>query len=274
MVDQTDYNQLYLHIYFILRRPTAGGWSGSRKHLSGHTLYWIHEGEGTFIAGEKLEVTAGSLLYAHPDLEVQYQSSERRPLDFTIIRFECMTVERQEDSWSTSPVVRLPLPFCMPAANMDRLEVSGLMDRIIRGWNPSATGGEVASKAALSGMLLYAGKHLTGMKQETRFTLFERIKEAMQLRYVSNLSVEGLARAYGISPVYLRKLFHAYEDCSPKQYLETVRHENALRLLLHSELSLRMIAEVCGYTDEFHFSKVFKKRTGQSPAKYKKYPQV
>ncbi|MFM9328560.1 AraC family transcriptional regulator [Paenibacillus mesotrionivorans] len=267
---QVELNRLYLHIYFILRRTTEGGWSGSRKHLSGHTLYWIHEGEGTFIAGEKREVTAGSLLYARPDMEVQYRSSERRPLDFTIIRFECMTVEPKEDSWSTSPVVHLPLPFCMPAANVDRLEASRLMERIIRGWNPSAAGGEVASKAALSEMLLYAEKHLSGRKQESRFTLFERIKEAIQLRHTSSLSVEELARTYGISPVYLRKLFHEYEGCSPKQYLETVRHENALRLLLHSDLSLRMIAEVCGYTDEFHFSKVFKKRTGQSPARYKR----
>ncbi len=266
-----NFNHLYLHMYFILRRPTTGGWSGSRKNLSGHTLYWIHDGEGTFITREKLDVSAGSLLYAHPGLQVQYSSSENNPLDFTIIRFECLTLEHKEGSWSTCPVGHLSLPFHMPATNMDRLELSQFMDRIIRRWNPTSAGGEVAVKAALSEMLLYAGKHLTGSKQETRNNLFEKIKEAMQLRYSGPLSVEDLARTYGISPVYLRKLFHLYEGCSPKQYLETVRHENALRLLLHSDLSLRMIAEVCGYTDEFHFSKVFKKRMGQSPAKYRKH---
>jgi AraC family transcriptional regulator len=271
MVVQDYLNHMFIHLYFILRRRTTGGWNGCRKHLSGHTLYWIHEGEGTFTAQETVAVSAGSLLYAHPGQQVQYQSSENHPMDFTIIRFECVTLERENDTWNTCPVEGLSLPFCMTAANMNRLELTRFMDRIICCWNPTASGGEVATKAALSEMLLYAHKHLSNSKQETGSAVFERAKEAMELRYSSDLSVESLARSYGISSVYLRKLFHVYEGCSPKQYLESVRHQNALRLLLHSDLSLRMIAEACGYTDEFHFSKAFKKRVGQAPATYKRH---
>lgn len=267
---QDYFNQMFLHIYFILKKQTTGGWEGSRKHLSGHTLYWIHEGEGKFTAGESIDVASGTLLYASPGLNVNYRSNDKFPMDFTIIRFECMTVAPQDEAWITQSVEHLALPFYMPTIGADRAEMQGLMSRLIKRWNPSSAGGEVGSKAALGEVLLYASKYLQSKKQSGD-SLFEKIKETLQLQYHQELSVEQLARSHGISPVYLRKLFHAHEGCSPKQYLESIRHQNALRLLLHSDLTLRMIAEVCGYSDEFHFSKVFKKITGLAPAKYKKH---
>jgi AraC family transcriptional regulator len=239
-------------------------------HLSGHTLYWIHEGEGKFTSKEQtILVTSGTLLYASPGLQVQYTSDEKYPMEFTIIRFDCMTLDNHKDSWVAAPVEHLGLPFCMPTSNIDRLEMDGLIQSLIKRWNPTSIGGEVGTKAALSELILYASKYLVQLKRQTS-SMFERIKETMQFQYHQALSIEGLARDYGISPVYLRKLFHMHEGCSPKQYLEAIRYENAVRLLLHSDLSLRTIAEVCGYSDEFHFSKVFKKTAGQAPATFKR----
>ncbi|MNW28832.1 HTH-type transcriptional activator Btr [compost metagenome] len=265
-----DYlNQMYLHIYFILRRKTTGEWVGSRKHLSGHTLYWVHEGEGSFTTQESVEVKSGSLVYAPPGLNVSYQSHNRNPMNFTIIRFECITVEAQANAWVTHPVEHLRLPLLVATTRNDHVEMEGMMTRLIRKWNPASPCGEVGSKAALSEVLHYISQNCL-LEKVSQDALFEKIKETLQLHYQDSIRIEQLARNHGISSVYLRKLFHTHEGCSPKQYLDSIRYQNALRLLLHSDLSIQWIAEACGYTDEFHFSKVFKRITGLAPSKYRK----
>jgi transcriptional regulator GlxA family with amidase domain len=40
-------------------------------------------------------------------------------------------------------------------------------------------------------------------------------------------------------------------------------------LLRETELSHERIAEHCGFADTFHFSKVFKRRTGMPPREYR-----
>ena len=57
---------------------------------------------------------------------------------------------------------------------------------------------------------------------------------------------------------------------SPGRYINARRIEEACILLDHGEDALEEIAERLGFYDRHHFSKVFKKYRGVSPATYRK----
>ncbi len=84
------------------------------------------------------------------------------------------------------------------------------------------------------------------------------------------LSNEALAEVAGISEVYLRRLFKEYYDTTPKQYILGLRIKEAKRLLDEGLTSVGAVAEACGFSGIYHFSRMFKTVTGISPSEYVK----
>ena len=70
----------------------------------------------------------------------------------------------------------------------------------------------------------------------------------------------------------IRSFRHTY-GVPPYEYLSQQRIESAKVLLRGSSLTLQDIASQLGFSDQFYFSKYFKKRVGQSPKDYRKYKE-
>ena len=85
-----------------------------------------------------------------------------------------------------------------------------------------------------------------------------------------DLSVRSLAEKAGMSEVYFRKLFHALYGDSPSGYLISVRLRAAEELLQYSSLSLRECAAQCGFSSVQYFCRVFKKKRGVTPSRWRK----
>ena len=83
------------------------------------------------------------------------------------------------------------------------------------------------------------------------------------------LTNEMIAESIGISEVYLRKLFLNFLKTSPKQYVTDVRINHAKQLLTENLYSVSEIADMCGYTNIYHFSKRFKGSVNLTPSEYK-----
>jgi len=80
-----------------------------------------------------------------------------------------------------------------------------------------------------------------------------------QLSAKSNMAENSFAR-----------LFRENVGITIQQYIKKKRIDKALILLHHSQSNIKDIASQCGFTDRFHFSKVFKETMGISPVSYKK----
>jgi len=57
-------------------------------------------------------------------------------------------------------------------------------------------------------------------------------------------------------------------------YINTIRIQKAQNLLLETSLNLQKIAEMCGYENDFYFSRIFKKKVGLSPSQFRKMNQI
>lgn len=72
-----------------------------------------------------------------------------------------------------------------------------------------------------------------------------------------------------ISP-YLCRLFARFHDETAYQYLTRLRMGHASRLLLEPDASVKSVADALGFTDAFHFSRVFKSVHQVPPSRFRR----
>ena len=83
------------------------------------------------------------------------------------------------------------------------------------------------------------------------------------------INVEKISSMFGFERSYLYRLFKKEYGISVKEYIIKVRMDKA-KELLKSGSTVADVAELVGYSDEFAFSKAFKKYLGISPLSFKK----
>ena len=91
------------------------------------------------------------------------------------------------------------------------------------------------------------------------------VKAYVKENYMNEISFLDLARVCHVSRSHLSALFKKEVGCSFPEYLVSFRIHKAEKLLREEGLRVSEVAELVGYKDAAHFSKIFKKYTGVSP---------
>jgi len=83
------------------------------------------------------------------------------------------------------------------------------------------------------------------------------------------LTLSAVASAVGIHPSHLARTFRKRYGCTIGEYVRRLRIERASHDLLTSCAPLSEISLRSGFFDQSHFSKVFRRHTGMTPAEYR-----
>ncbi len=83
------------------------------------------------------------------------------------------------------------------------------------------------------------------------------------------LTIELLASRLGYTKYYLSRRFKEETGCAVNTYIQIARMERAKALLVCTSLSVAQIAEKLQFASSSHFSTVFRRLAGESPAKYR-----
>jgi AraC family L-rhamnose operon transcriptional activator RhaR len=83
------------------------------------------------------------------------------------------------------------------------------------------------------------------------------------------LTPDEIARHLAVSRRQVTRLFSAYTGVPPALYIERARIDRAQGLLRAGTKSIKEIAHIVGYSDVHHFSRVFTRVTGTSPARFR-----
>lgn len=97
----------------------------------------------------------------------------------------------------------------------------------------------------------------------------DRALEHIRTHYSDRISVEDLASTAGMSRRSFERRFHEALGCSLMTYLRRVRVNAACRALIRSTRSLSEISATCGYSDQSHMTREFRKLVGQTPREYR-----
>ena len=82
--------------------------------------------------------------------------------------------------------------------------------------------------------------------------------------------MRAAAEKSGLSRRRFDELFKNSFNVTPGRYLINLKIDYAKRLLTTSNIGVSQVAELCGTSDIYYFSKLFKKETGFSPNRYRK----
>ncbi len=88
--------------------------------------------------------------------------------------------------------------------------------------------------------------------------------------YTRHFSTAKIADRCHISPSELRLLFARATGTTMTAYRDDLRMQQAKELLCYSDFTMKEIADMLGYCDVYHFSKVFRRLCGTSPGAYTK----
>jgi AraC-like DNA-binding protein len=99
----------------------------------------------------------------------------------------------------------------------------------------------------------------------------KELKEIIQDQIDTNLSLTNISKSLDIHPSYLSREFSKhFNNLSFGEYTRKMRIEKAIELMKVPSYSLTEIAYLTGFSDQSHFTRIFKKYTSHNPSGYRK----
>ena len=98
---------------------------------------------------------------------------------------------------------------------------------------------------------------------------FSRLRTQLYSNPSEPQNIQDMAKAFHLSISYFQHLYKQFFDCSCQQDIIHARIEQAKFYLRTSDMNIYAIADFCGYENELHFMRQFKKFVGQTPSEYR-----
>ncbi|MBN1911274.1 MAG: AraC family transcriptional regulator [Pirellulales bacterium] len=105
------------------------------------------------------------------------------------------------------------------------------------------------------------GGKLDSIVRQTKSYLAEHVEEFVDMK--------GLAELLGLSYDYFRHIFKEQTGIAPYQYHLQLRINRAKELLYGTDMATKDIAMTLQFEAPYHFSRIFKKKTGMTPTEWR-----
>lgn len=104
--------------------------------------------------------------------------------------------------------------------------------------------------------------------QPRSYRVVQQILNYLNREYASDITGKLLEKEFGGNFDYMNRIFKKATGETIFRYLNRVRINHAEALILNSPWKMSVIGSKVGFSDEYYFSRVFKKYTGKSPTEY------
>lgn len=98
----------------------------------------------------------------------------------------------------------------------------------------------------------------------------ERVKRYIDKAYSGRITIDELAHMTRLSSSYFSAAFRVSFGTSPHDYICRRRVDQAKHLMVTTETPLCEIALDCGFSDQSHLSRVFRRLAGTTPAAWRR----
>jgi AraC family transcriptional regulator of arabinose operon len=103
-----------------------------------------------------------------------------------------------------------------------------------------------------------------------QFDIIERSILFMQENIHNKISLDMLAKHCGLSISQFSLIFKKKTSRSPIEYYNNLRIQNACQMIDFTDMTIKEISLQLDFSDQFYFSREFKKIMGYSPREYRK----
>ena len=147
-------------------------------------------------------------------------------------------------------------------------EVNWLSTKLLREW----TQFDNVSPLAIEGLgleLIAAVCRTSTGRNLKRPAWLQRARDLMHARFTEAISLSYIASEVGVHRVHLARSFRQHYQSSIADYVRNLRIEFVQSHLRSTNLPLAEIAARAGFYDQAHMTRLFKRATGLTPARYR-----
>jgi len=246
----------------------AGANFGPRT-IGDFELVWIIDGDVTWIAdGVEHPAPPGTVTLVRPGMRDSYRWDAKRDSRHGFVHFSV-----DLSGADCPPPEQWPLLRRYGADSV----VPPLLRHLLRLIEEHGSAWEELAQGAARQILLAflaGGDGVSGDElphpPEPVARALERLREAWRGELWGPLSISALARAAGVSREHLARSFQRHFGASPREAQLALRLDRSAHLLARTDLPINEIARLCGFCDQFHFSRRFRSAYGFSPRPFRK----
>lgn len=239
------------------------------RTLPNHELIFITGGSGDItLAQKKYPVKKGMLFYICPDVLHSIETSREEPIYFFSVHFSYAYVSFEDGKWAVEDEMKT-LPIEPVQELMDYYPIEEIFKKLVDTWNAKLPGYEFFSKTFLQQLFiaLYQNKRRQNRNYSSSLKV-ERVIAYMHQHIQQRVTLPELSAVMQISPFYLSRTFKTITGYSIIEYFNRIKIDKAKELIIEGDKKVKEVAQILGFSDEFYFSRMFKKVEGVSPSEF------
>lgn len=222
-----------------------------------YTLHYVISGGGTLMLEDRVyKVKAGELFFLPPQAQIMYYPDRHALWEYVWFAFDGIKAAEYGRKMGFS--FEKPVKEALPDGQV-LLCLRRLLDRI----RIDPGDGYFMALSAF-----YELMHLCSTEEPSQGAW--KMKKLIDQSFTApDFSIEQLCRTLHISHAQLCRIFKAAYGVTAVKYLVSCRLNLAAKLLETTLLPVKTVAASCGFHDELHFMKTFKKTFGLSALTYR-----
>jgi AraC-like DNA-binding protein len=236
-----------------------------RSSFPYHCIEYVVRGKGELKLGERAYALAAGQMFSYgPGISHDINTEPGDPLvkyfvDFVGSRATALLKSCHLAGGGTTQV--------FPANSL-----SPLYDELIQSGLHAGSGSPELCAKLLECLVLKARVKTAPLKgaESRAFVTYQRCRDHIEEHFLRLHSLEQVAVECRANGAYLCRLFRRYDRQSPYQYLLRLKINHAAMQLQQPGALVKEAAAVAGFSDTFHFSRVFHNVLGVSPVEFKR----
>lgn len=153
-------------------------------------------------------------------------------------------------------------------------KLQGLFQKIYKLWMTKPSGYYFKCMSAMYEIFYEIVATSEKYAPKSKYKAIEKGVEYLHNNLYNDIDYKEPSALCGISYTYFKKLFIERFGAPPVQYVNNLRLERSVELLLTNKYTIGEIAEMCGFKNAYYFSKRFKEAYQLSPSAYKNSEQL
>ncbi|WP_313560109.1 AraC family transcriptional regulator [Ruminiclostridium cellobioparum] len=238
------------------------------KAMKHHKLVLVTGGKGKIVIGEKkYYLKKGTLIYysaSSGDIEIDVEE----PITFLSVVFDYVNVVLCDGIYSIAGDTAI-ITFQPVQQLINLYQVEAAFEKLVLTWKAKGPGYEFISKTLLQELFITIFQNRYNHSSNYSDSLkVEKIIQYMCENIHRKIQLAELSELVQISIFHLSKIFREKTGYSVIEYFNKIKIDQAKVLLIEGDKKVKEIAYLLGFSDEFYFSRIFKKVEGISPSEY------
>lgn len=261
------------------------GFSTENEHFHDHIelIYVVASGIKATINKQEYDLSSGDLLVIIPGDVHSYTTNENSKI---------ISIESSSNFLFSQILTNTDLHYSMPymlskiegarvfkADVIDDTNIPKDIYSVVEEYTNKNNFYKLAIRGYLTNIALFVFRRWDALKNATRNLETDKDKsgvnrlsgvlKAIDENYMKDISVAEMAKVAGMSYSFFSRFFKSTMKLTFSEYLNSIRIQEAEKLLIDSDLSISEIGEAVGFSNTSYFIAQFKKQLHITPKKYK-----